>query len=32
MKYFMEDYGVPIICGIIGALIGIAISHVAGWL
>lgn len=32
MKYFMEDYGVPIICGIIGALIGTAIVHTIGWL
>lgn len=32
MKYFMEDYGVPTICGMIGAFIGIAIAYVAGWL
>lgn len=32
MKYFMEDYGVPIICGMIGAFIGIAISHAIGLL
>lgn len=32
MKYFMEEYGTPIICGMIGAFIGIAIAHAAGWL
>lgn len=31
-KFFMEDYGIPIICGIVGAFIGTAIVHALGLL